>query len=195
MNNIKDYIVVKNILSKELCSDIITKIDKKENWIKHNWYDSKENKTYSQATKELDIVSSDNQLSEVLNPLINNAYKDYVKQFSNNGENTSNFINYFTPVRFNRYNTGTKMRKHYDFIQSIFDGQSKFSTPYKGVPILSLVGVLNNDYEGGEFVFNDNHIVTLSTGDVLIFPSTFMYAHEVKEITNGKRYSFVSWGF
>ena len=93
MNNIKDYIVVKNILSKELCSDIITKIDKKENWIKHNWYDSKENKTYSQATKELDIVSSDNQLSEVLNPLINNAYKDYVKQFSNNGENTSYFIN------------------------------------------------------------------------------------------------------
>jgi len=156
----------------------------------------------------IDNFFNENMLNDILSEFPKNLdnigyqYKTKVEQkkFTLNdskllSENTSNFINYFTPVRFNRYNTGTKMRKHYDFIQSIFDGQSKFSTPYKGVPILSLVGVLNNDYEGGEFVFNDNHIVTLSTGDVLIFPSTFMYAHEVKEITKGKRYSFVSWGF
>lgn len=37
------------------------------------------------------------------------------------------------------------MRKHYDHIHSIFDGQRK------GIPVLSMLGILNNDYEGGEF--------------------------------------------
>jgi len=71
------------------------------------------------------------------------------------------------------------MRKHYDHIHSIFDGK------HKGVPILSLVGVLNEDYEGGEFIFNNTHEVKLKTGDILMFPSNFMFAHEVKEITKG----------
>lgn len=58
------------------------------------------------------------------------------------------------------------------------------------------IGVcLNDDYEGGDFVFNDNHTLKFNAGDILIFPSTFMYAHEVKAITKGTRYSFVSWGF
>ena len=29
----------------------------------------------------------------------------------------------FSPIRFNRYNTFTMMRKHYDHIHSIFDGK------------------------------------------------------------------------
>jgi predicted 2-oxoglutarate/Fe(II)-dependent dioxygenase YbiX len=34
-----------------------------------------------------------------------------------------------------------------------------------------------------------------SSGDILLFPSNFMFPHEVKEITKGIRYSFVSWAF
>ena len=81
------------------------------------------------------------------------------------------------------------MRKHYDHIHSIFDGK------YKGIPILSLLGVLNEGYEGGEFFFSSNHEVKLKTGDMLVFPSNFMYPHEVKEVTKGERYTFVGWAF
>ena len=80
------------------------------------------------------------------------------------------------------------MRKHYDHIHSIFDGQRK------GVPILSIVANLNEDYEGSEFYCRGEKI-ELKTGDILLFPSNFMYPHEVKETTKGTRYSFVSWAF
>jgi predicted 2-oxoglutarate/Fe(II)-dependent dioxygenase YbiX len=37
--------------------------------------------------------------------------------------------------------------------------------------------------------------IRLKTGDILMFPSNFMYPHEVTECTKGTRYSFVSWAF
>ena len=37
--------------------------------------------------------------------------------------------------------------------------------------------------------------IKLKTGDILMFPSNFMYPHEVTECTKGTRYSFVSWAF
>jgi len=80
------------------------------------------------------------------------------------------------------------MRKHYDHIHSIFDGQRK------GIPVLSMLGILNNDYEGGEFLVRDKQF-KLKQGDMIIFPSCFMYPHEVKEVTKGIRYSFISWAF
>ena len=80
------------------------------------------------------------------------------------------------------------MREHYDHIHSIFDGQMK------GVPIVSIVANLNEDYEGSEFYCRGKEI-KLKTGDILLFPSNFMYPHEVKEATKGTRYSFVSWAF
>ena len=64
----------------------------------------------------------------------------------------------------------------------------------KGIPILSIVGLLNDNYEGGEFMIRGKE-VKLIRGDILIFPSNFIYPHEVKDITKGIRYSFVSWAF
>ena len=80
------------------------------------------------------------------------------------------------------------MRKHYDHIHSIFDGQRK------GIPVLSILGVLNNDYKGGEFLVCDKEF-KLKQGDMIIFPSCFMFPHEVKEVTEGTRYSWISWAF
>ena len=38
------------------------------------------------------------------------------------------------------------MKEHQDHIHSIFDGNEK------GIPILSIVGNLNDDFEGSEFI-------------------------------------------
>ena len=75
---------------------------------------------------------------------------------------------------------------HADHIHSMFDGERK------GIPILSVLGVLNDDYEGGEFVLIDEKI-DLSKGDIIIFPSNFMYPHKVEPVTKGTRYSYISW--
>jgi predicted 2-oxoglutarate/Fe(II)-dependent dioxygenase YbiX len=78
------------------------------------------------------------------------------------------------------------MALHADHIHSMFDGERK------GIPILSVLGVLNDDYEGGEFVLIDEKI-DLNKGDIIIFPSNFMYPHKVEPVTKGTRYSYISW--
>ena len=55
---------------------------------------------------------------------------------------------------------------------------------------LSFSILLNEDFEGGEFVMND--VLPLNkTGQILIFPSTIK--HKVNPVTQGTRYSLVGW--
>ena len=192
MDNIKDYIKVFNVLDTKQCQNILNILNGYD-WEKHKWNNYKTGKSTSEPTKELDITYPTKFLEKEMAKVISNALLEYQNYFifeeRNKDENLKYFLHKSTPVRFNRYPTGTMMRKHYDHIHSIFEGENK------GVPIVSIVGVLNDDYEGGDFVFNNNHEVKLKTGDILIFPSNFLYAHEVKEITKGTRYSYVSWAF
>lgn len=55
---------------------------------------------------------------------------------------------------------------------------------------------LNNDYTGGEFVFDmkgDIKQYPQNTGDVLVFPSNFLYPHQVNKIISGTRYALIGW--
>ena len=61
------------------------------------------------------------------------------------------------------------------------------------IPILSIVGVLNDNYQGGEFIMFDDYEIKFKPGDIIIFPSVFLYPHLVKPVTKGTRYSLVSW--
>ena len=51
-----------------------------------------------------------------------------------------------------------------------------------------------DDYEGGDFVLWDDCKVELGEGDILIFPSLFLFPHRVDEVTKNIRYSGVCWG-
>ena len=95
-------------------------------------------------------------------------------------------------VRFNKYSEGQKMEMHFDHIHSVFDGY------YKGIPILSIIGFLNDDYEGGELVFNlggESVSYKLPANSILVFPSAFPWPHEVTPVTKGIRYTWVMWCF
>lgn len=53
---------------------------------------------------------------------------------------------------------------------------------------------LNDDYEGGEFAFFNREIIyKLKKGSIILFPSSFMYPHEVMPVLNGTRYSIITW--
>lgn len=53
---------------------------------------------------------------------------------------------------------------------------------------------LNDDYEGGEFAFFNREIIAKNPkGSVIVFPSNFMYPHEVMPVTKGTRYSIITW--
>lgn len=53
---------------------------------------------------------------------------------------------------------------------------------------------LNDNYEGGEFAFFDRELIyNLKKGSVIMFPSNFMYPHEIMPVTKGTRYSIITW--
>ena len=104
-------------------------------------------------------------------------------------ERTQQIMNKFSTIRFNRYGGGQIMRQHHDHIHSLFDGNEK------GIPVLSFILNLNDDYEGADLFFWENHVVPLGKGDIIMFPSLFLFPHGVTEAKKGKRYSAVSWAW
>tara|TARA_R100000742_G_C4279162_1_gene103091 strand:+ start:2270 stop:2845 length:576 start_codon:yes stop_codon:yes gene_type:complete len=61
---------------------------------------------------------------------------------------------------------------------------------------LSMILLLNNDYEGGQLSFRWNeeeHRIDTKANRLIIWPSNFMYPHSVFPVTKGKRYSVVAW--
>ena len=188
MNQIEDYIIVLNTIPKELCESLVKENNKKQ-WKRHTWNNSLNNSNVSEQTKELDVMDCTTQQQTNITPSLVKALDEYQRIVSWEGDKTKGqWLTKCSPIRFNKYEVGTMMRKHYDHIHSIFDGKMK------GVPLVSIVGNLNEDYEGSEFRCRDKEI-KLKTGDILMFPSNFMYPHEVTECTKGTRYSFVSWAF
>tara|TARA_Y100000004_G_C8955506_1_gene430598 strand:+ start:3901 stop:4464 length:564 start_codon:yes stop_codon:yes gene_type:complete len=64
---------------------------------------------------------------------------------------------------------------------------------------ISIIINLNEKYQGGDVVFfnpfNDQPYSKpdLKAGDMILFPSNFLYPHQVTTITKGCRYSIVTW--
>jgi 2OG-Fe(II) oxygenase superfamily len=59
---------------------------------------------------------------------------------------------------------------------------------------VSVVLYLNEDFDGGHHYFNYYDIDYVpKTGDILMFPSNYMAAHEVTPIIKGSRYSYLGW--
>lgn len=59
---------------------------------------------------------------------------------------------------------------------------------------LSCSFALNDDFKGGEFALFDREIqLKPKKGSVLVFPSNFMYPHEICPVTKNTRYSIITW--
>lgn len=92
------------------------------------------------------------------------------------------------------YGIGGHYRPH-------IDGESIWMTP-RGEKIwkkstdrdLSIVFFLNNDFEGGDFIFPELKVrIRPEPGMLVCFPSNHHYMHGVEPVTKGKRYSIVTW--
>jgi predicted 2-oxoglutarate/Fe(II)-dependent dioxygenase YbiX len=53
---------------------------------------------------------------------------------------------------------------------------------------------MNNGFEGGQVALFDRELMySLDCGDVLMFPSNFMYPHEILPVKSGVRFSIITW--
>ena len=193
MNNpntqLKDLIhIEKGVIPENLCDYIIKDIETRE-WRPHTWYNAQSNSYGSEETMELDVQSITPELQQLLTPIMIQAGAAYNNKYAYPCERTGQLMNKFSSIRFNRYSSGQIMRQHHDHIHSLFDGNEK------GIPVLSFILNLNDDYEGADLYFWKDHVVKLGKGDIIMFPSLFLFPHGVTEATKGTRYSAVSWAW
>jgi hypothetical protein len=183
--NLHDYVKIYNgIIPAEICHQTIDSLQT-THWNKHRFYNPSSANYYSHE-KELsscfDIIPTTPLLMDIVWHSIRNYVTDLRFPWFDSWTG-------FNALKFNRYVKNTLMTNHCDHIRDIFDGEKK------GVPILTIIGLLNTDFTGGEFVLFDSTTVKMSQGDILIFPANFLYPHRVDEVTNGCRYSLASWAY
>ena len=183
--DVREYVkIYPNALSKKDCKKTIKKLQKKVIWDKHSYYDA--NKDYSETyDNDLYVTVGTGKFFDKQNKLIWNYIHDYIM----NHIKQPSFSSWsgYTRIRYNRYNLGEEMRNHVDHINSIFDGT------IKGVPVITVLGSLNDDYEGGKFIMFNDVEINFPAGSIIVFPSSFLFPHLITPITKGTRYSFVSW--
>ena len=188
MDKVEDYIWKQNIIPKELCQKTVKEIEKQK-WIKHLWYYNEKENLDLDLSHTSQMSTGTQVQQDIFAPYLIKALKEYQRIYSvYEGRTGVDWLSCLSTLKFNKYENGGMMQKHYDHIRDIFDGKKK------GVPIISIIVQLNEGYEGAEFCLR-NKDIPLKTGDVLFFPSNFMYPHEVKKIKKGVRYSIACWAF
>ena len=183
MKELKDYIVVvPNSVPLELCDAVLVEYKDRDDWIPATTSAGR-----SDAERQCDFIGISHDLVIQKNVQVrknldahffvsaSGAIKKYREKF---------------PLCKIKEDSG------YDLIR-YNEGQfySTHTDSFKEIPrAVSCSFALNDDYEGGEFAFFNRELVyKLKKGSCIMFPSNFMYPHEIMPVTSGTRYSIVTW--
>lgn len=181
--NLRDYIVVfENIVPSQLCDEVLEEYNNDKNWINTTTGGglNREIRRCDAVNMTDSFIINQNKekrknIDEQLFICAGNAIKKYNDKFKEakiQGDSGYTIL---------RYQEGEFYRQHTDhFLQA--------------PRIVSCSFALNNGYEGGEFAFFDRELIYKPPkGSALMFPSNFMYPHEIMPITRGVRYSIITW--
>ena len=185
INKLKDFIVVvKKAVPAALCDGILNEYKDCDDWEdalagrSGGNVDKKSRNCqviYTSQPENLAVNTKRTQLDDELFKVVSECLKKYVNEF-----NTCT-VSQDTGYDLLKYSTGGFYVQHTDaFLEHPRETSCSL--------------VLNDDFEGGEFAFFDRQLkYKLNKGDALMFPSNFMYPHEVMEVTEGTRYAIITW--
>ena len=184
MKNINDYIVVfEDVITDALCNAILEEFNTEEEWQKTvvgtGRVDDKIRTAETVVISYPHVIEKNSKVRQKLDKYVfasaGLAIKKYNEIFS------LACIEEDSGYELLRYKEGQFYTKHTD--------------SFKARPrAVSCSFMLNDDYEGGEFAFfNQEKIIKASKGSAIMFPSNFMYPHEIMPVTKGTRYSIITW--
>lgn len=184
INKLKDFIVViKKVIPTTLCDAILNEYKGCDDWKdalagRPGALIEKARKCqviYTSQPENLAVNTKRTQLDKDLFKVASKCLETYVKKFP------TCTVAQDTGYDLLKYSTGGYYVQHTD---AFFEHPRETSCSL----------VLNDDFEGGEFAFFDRGLkYKLGKGDVLMFPSNFMFPHEVMEVTKGTRYAVITW--
>ncbi len=117
-------------------------------------------------------------------------YASKVRSFNWSYHDTKSF--HCSEMIIRRYNVGSQFKYHHDdIIGEIFP---HWFLRRQNILTCNFYFSDGKDYDGGDLVFTcTDKVFHPSMGDIIIFPSNWMFYHQVNEITRGKRYAGTVW--
>jgi hypothetical protein len=184
LKNINDYIIViEGAITHALCDAILEEFKAEEEW----------NKTFVGSgviredvrSAETIVISYPHVIEK--NPKVRQKLDKYL--FASAGFAIKKYNEKF-PLAKIEEDSGYEMLRYKE-------GQFyvEHTDSFKAVPrAVSCSFALNDDYEGGEWAFfNREKVIKVPKGAAVLFPSNFMYPHEIMPVTKGVRYSVITW--
>lgn len=179
-----DYIkIFYGVLSDESCDIILDEYVNSSDWAESRTGDGNVNK----HIRNCDIISLSQ--ANVINKNPETRQKIDHLLFDASGKALKKYIEFFP-------NCEVNTDSGYDLLRYTEGGYYSLHTDsFKDIPrSVSCSFNLNDDYEGGEFAFFDKEmIIRAPKGSAIVFPSNFMYPHEIMEVKKGTRHSVVTW--
>lgn len=211
-HNIEHYVYKAKFIDDSVCDEVRNMLDDESTWkafpkdevnayedtkkqtdglagstLSVDWNDLFNNKDFTGLEENYSLALLQNQKTlEKVRSSLKTGLDYYVKEHLKDLP-WYDYYRGFTDPKFIKYHQTNDMTEHCDHVRHVFDGKRK------GIPTVSMVGSLSGDYEGGYLRFWDKENYYLDKGEVIFFPSNFLYPHRVTEITKGVRYTFVSW--
>jgi len=185
MNELKDYIfILEDIIPDKLCNDILNEYENSKEWLdtaiggKGNINKEIRNcKTIGISLNE--VIEKNKNVRKILDDEVFQSTKKAIKIYNEKFKQAH--ISKDSGYQLLKYEKGGFYIQHVD---------SFTETPRT----ISCSFILNDNFKGGEFSFFDNkHIYSLKKGSAIMFPSNFLYPHAVLPVTDGTRYSIVTW--
>jgi len=192
-NPLTNILIRPNVISPEGVRELVDHIKRSPSEDLSVFDAEKTNRT-GETSWQVDKKTRDTQIVPMgplfpkIEGLLRHAVKEIINPFYGVQINTSEMPQVLS------YGVGGHYKPH-------IDGESIWVTP-KGEHIwkkstdrdISMVFYLNDDFEGGDFIFPEHHIrVRPEPGMMVCFPSSHHYMHGVEPVTRGKRYSIVCW--
>lgn len=186
MRNINNYIVTfDGIITDALCDSILEEFSNEEEWEKTVVGSNKGRVDDRIRTAETVVISYPHVIEK--NPKIRAKLDKYI--FASAGLAIKKYNEKF-PLALIQEDSGYELLRYKEG-QFYVTHTDSFKERPRAV---SCSFALNDDYEGGEFAFFNRELVyKLKKGSCIMFPSNFMYPHEIMPVTSGTRYSIVTW--
>lgn len=194
MDKLIDFVRIENAIPEEFCDEIVKEISNNPHWGTHSYHPGFNRPTVTHfPPTEFEFLDAEEQLSLKLMPYVERVMRSYNTFINQNnsfeGYDSETGVTTCTPIRFNRCRIHTLVEAHHDHIHELFGKGNK------SIPSVSVVGLLNDSFTGGEFVMFKDTDMKLKKGDIIVFPSNYLYPHRVEKVKSGVRVSFVTWAF
>lgn len=187
--NLSDHILhLKSFISPEDCLKITSSL---------NDNDLDRSSPYTEGLLNDQTDSYFDPNIEIAESIKQKVFSEGLKEYSNKVRSFN--WSYYETERFHtsemvvrRYNNQSEFKYHYDdIIGEIFP---HWFMRRKNILTCNVYFNDSSEYEGGDLHFPScNKTYRPSIGDILLFPSNWMFYHKVREITSGIRYSGTFW--